>query len=643
MTLQHITYRSLLLISLLFGCLKNTFSQQINKKHIDSIVNLFEVTSEDKFDNQITILSSKINKQKSSFELFQYLDSISYNKPKLRLSFYNQYASYLYRNGKNKEGLKINSKGIELSKSYDYKNILFEYLQLKSYGFINESIADSALYYANEAERIALKHNDLLESKLYQVFLHKALIESLLGNNDERDRFYDKAAESIDSYPDNKKYSYVLSSIVYHYKTTKNYERHAYYANKLKAYYFKKDGFSNPDKHISLSSFLSFENSEEQVQELKKIIGFLNDSTINSGKHYQINVMADELINIGKQDEAIYYLENSLKRDKSIAPFDKLSSYILLEQSYILNEDCENALEILQKKTILHDSIRRQEMITQVADFRVKYDTEKKEAQLQILELEKEKERQQKNLFTIIAILGIILVGLVTYFLYKNNLKNKRLNSQNILLENTIGEKNTLLREIHHRVKNSFQIVSSLLYLQSENIEDKEAKIAIKEAENRVRSMVLIHQKLYNKDELVGINTKDYFQDLTKDIFESHQFQEQSITYELDIEPIVLDLETITPMGLILNELIINVLKHAFKTVDETSKLMISFSKNNGKLLLKVKDNGKGFKGDIKTTSFGIKLIKALSKKLKATIDYKSQPNLGTEVVLNVKKFNILS
>ena len=184
--------------------------------------------------------------------------------------------------------------------------------------------------------------------------------------------------------------------------------------------------------------------------------------------------------------------------------------------------------------------------------------------------------------------------------------------------------------------------MSSLLYLQSESVQDKEAKIAIKEAENRVRSMVLIHQKLYNKDELVGINTEDYFTDLVRDIFESHQFKTEPIKYSLTVESLILDIETITPIGLILNELIVNTIKHAFDDITAQSKIHIKFYSENDKLILKVIDNGKGFEGDVKNTSFGITLMKALSKKLKATLNYKSEINIGTEAILEISKFTIL-
>ena len=154
--------------------------------------------------------------------------------------------------------------------------------------------------------------------------------------------------------------------------------------------------------------------------------------------------------------------------------------------------------------------------------------------------------------------------------------------------------------------------------------------------------MVLIHQKLYNKDQLVGINTQEYFEDLTKDIIESHQSQEQNIKYNLDVVPLVLDIETITPIGLILNELITNCLKHAFTKSSVQNTLNITFKETEGTLVLEVQDNGTGIQGEIKKSSFGIKLIKALSKKLKATLDFDKVSPTGTRAQLIIKRYEKL-
>ena len=285
------------------------------------------------------------------------------------------------------------------------------------------------------------------------------------------------------------------------------------------------------------------------------------------------------------------------------------------------------------------DSIFNEKNIKKLTQLQMQYEFDKKQ-ELQKIEIEKKD--QQRKFYLYLSLAGLIIATLLAFFYFKNRKKNKLLAKQKKMLEITVDEKNVLLKETHHRVKNSFQIVSSLLYLQSENITDKEAQLAIREAQNRVRSMVLIHQKLYSKDQLVGIDTKEYFTDLVNDIIESHQFSENPLSYQLDVDSMILNIETITPLGLILNEMIVNVLKHAFVKIDETSKMEIIFKKVNDTLHLQVKDNGQGLNEEIKDTSFGIKLIKALARKLKANLTLKNVKDGGTIASLEVKRFEIL-
>ena len=316
----------------------------------------------------------------------------------------------------------------------------------------------------------------------------------------------------------------------------------------------------------------------------------------------------------------------------------------LRQQSFMLNGladyykstgEFEKAINYRDKYVSVVDSLQENQNDEAVLDLEAKYQTEQKDR-----EIEKQ-EASQKLLTTILSFIAFALL-LLGFFFYKNRKKNVLLAKQKKLLEATVDEKNVLLKETHHRVKNSFQIVSSLLYLQSESITDKEAQIAMREAQNRVRSMVLIHQKLYSKDQLVGINTQEYIGDLVKDIIESHQFKETPLNYQLDIDSLVLNVETITPIGLIVNELVTNILKHAFPKVTEDSLMSISLKHINEQLVLTVKDNGVGFSGDVKDTSFGIKLIKALGKKLKATFDFRGVLKKGTTVTVMINRFEPL-
>ncbi len=315
-------------------------------------------------------------------------------------------------------------------------------------------------------------------------------------------------------------------------------------------------------------------------------------------------------------------------RDKSLL-LRNLADYYAFIGNY------KKALEYRDAYVNVFEEIKEKQRDETVFELEAQYETEKKQRELD------KREAAQTLLFWILGSI-LVLFGFLVFFFLKNRRKNMQLSKQKKLLEATVDEKNVLLKETHHRVKNSFQIVSSLLYLQSENIVDKEAKLAMKEAQNRVRSMVLIHQKLYSKEQLVGISTEEYFTDLTKDIFESHQFEENAIHYSLDVEPLVLDIETITPLGLILNELITNVLKHAFNPISEKSKMRIRLKKDGEMLQLQVEDNGVGMPSEIKETSFGIQLITALAKKLKAKVGFSKGSLNGTLATIAIYRFNEL-
>jgi len=388
-------------------------------------------------------------------------------------------------------------------------------------------------------------------------------------------------------------------------------------------------------QHILGSLLMSKKLYKEAMPHLIKSVQSKNAHTNLGYKFHYSKIIENKLFlkEYSGLDTIIPIVENFYAKTTAINEKPTLAN--VLSKSYQVLNNYEKAISYKDEFITIKDSINSIKRDDLVYDLEIKYQTD-------ITKQALEKKQIEQKIYLFIAFSGLFLASLLGFFFYKNKKKNNLLAKQKALLEETIDEKNTLLKETHHRVKNSFQIVSSLLYLQSENIEDKEAQLAIKEAQNRVRSMVLIHQKLYNKDQLVGINTKEYFRDLTTDIMESHQFKNHSINYSLEVEPLILGIETITPIGLILNELITNVLKHAFKEVDEKSNIHISFKEKGEHLFLKVTDNGKGMSTIIQESSFGIKLIKALSKKLKATLVYdKCEPN-GTLATLEITRFQLL-
>ena len=207
------------------------------------------------------------------------------------------------------------------------------------------------------------------------------------------------------------------------------------------------------------------------------------------------------------------------------------------------------------------------------------------------------------------------------------------------IIKKSHDEKDTLLREIHHRVKNNLQVISALLTLQSRHLKDTQAKIALKEGQDRVQSMALIHKDLYQHDNLKGVNTKEYLGQLANNLVDSYKLDDLQLS--LDIDEITLDVDTMIPLGLMVNELISNALKHAFSK-NEKGHLSLSLKKKQGVLLLKIRDNGRGAvtKDLLESKSFGYSLVKSFARKLDADLIIKNDNGLSVE--LSIKNFQLV-
>lgn len=197
-----------------------------------------------------------------------------------------------------------------------------------------------------------------------------------------------------------------------------------------------------------------------------------------------------------------------------------------------------------------------------------------------------------------------------------------------------------LLKEIHHRVKNNLQVISSLLSLQQRQINDPKAAQAIQEGRNRVKAMALIHQNLYQDTDLVGVDASDYISKLTKNLIKNYKTEDKKIELYIDADPIKLNIDTIIPLGLVINELISNALKYAFVN-KPSGAIDILLKSSSDTLTLSVIDNGKGLPEDFSVdhvSSLGFRLIKAFSNKLKADLKINSS-NEGTKISLIIPHF----
>ncbi|OEC88480.1 MULTISPECIES: sensor histidine kinase [Methanobacterium] len=216
-------------------------------------------------------------------------------------------------------------------------------------------------------------------------------------------------------------------------------------------------------------------------------------------------------------------------------------------------------------------------------------------------------------------------------------------------LKESLNEKEILLKEIHHRVKNNLMVISSLLSLQSRYIKDKTTLNIFKESQSRARSMALIHEKLYNSNDLKRINFGEYIRTLTTDLFYTYVADPNLIKLNMDVEDIMLDINTAVPLGLIVNELVSNSMKHAFPIAygselrenisTNPNEINVNFKSEDDDFILIVKDNGVGFPEglDFKNLdSLGLRLVNSLTDQIRGNIQLKVDD--GTEFKIIFKE-----
>jgi PAS domain S-box-containing protein len=205
-------------------------------------------------------------------------------------------------------------------------------------------------------------------------------------------------------------------------------------------------------------------------------------------------------------------------------------------------------------------------------------------------------------------------------------------------LKESLEEKEMLLKEIHHRVKNNLMVISSLLNLQSQYIKDKEAQGIFKESQNRAKSMALIHERLYRSTDLKRIDFGDYIRTLTNDLFHTYVTDPSKVRLNMNVENLMVDINTTVPLGLIVNELLTNSMKHGFIDGRE-GEIHIDFYKENKTFVLIVGDTGVGFPKYLdfqNTSTLGLQLVNNLTNQLDGNIEL-NRDN-GTEFKITFKE-----
>jgi two-component sensor histidine kinase len=595
---------------------------------------IFWTTSEDVKFNPNNIIYFKPYKKAFKWALNQ-KDSSALNYVKY------SFAKYYFRTANDKKfirtafELKNNSEFLNTKESVSTLSILAQYY-LQTEQFVELLNLYPLLYKQIEKYQI----NDYRTSKGFK--------NNKLGNLYYRLKNYKKSRElfkksELNYAKEEKKFQLASAknNIGLTFLQEKKFDSAKYYFNdaiKILKTYTDKD-----IKKIEIDNFLSVVKSNEvsiwaAKKEYKKVLPFylkeLKDNLrigndFNSIRSAYLKI-AKTYYNLGKIDIALKYLDstewilkkyphNTLKKD-----FYRLKGRCLLVKGNI-----SKANTYFDKLKQFRDSIEKKHIEDRSILATIKYETSKKEKEL-FFSKQKIKIQKSINKYLIFGIFFLIIIISILFFLIKKILKDKKvISEQRAKTQLSLEEKNTLLKEVHHRVKNNLQIIISILDLQSLKSNDEKLLQILLQGQNRIQSMALVHQQLYQSESINDISIKKYLEDLITHI--SSLNSNKNIKFNIQTNNIKFKINTAVPLGLITNELITNIYKHAFD-VNQTGSVsleIVQIDKHYYKLI--IKDSGKGFPKDFdinKTNSLGLKLVQILTKQLKGKLEIKNKYTL---------------
>jgi two-component sensor histidine kinase/HAMP domain-containing protein len=224
--------------------------------------------------------------------------------------------------------------------------------------------------------------------------------------------------------------------------------------------------------------------------------------------------------------------------------------------------------------------------------------------------------------------------------------KIKEISEKNQLLESSLREKDILIREVHHRVKNNLQVISSLLALQANKLNEPDLTEAFKESQNRIRSMALVHEKLYKTSNFAKLEMEEYVNQLIGYLFNSYNINSSKIQTSVEIDNILVNIDTAIVLGLIINETVTNSLKHAFNSNGE-GRISITLKKlEDNSYVLIIKDSGTGFPDDFnfeKSDTLGLLLVNTLVDQLEGKVEFDTNHGAEIRILFSVPNTQNLS
>ena len=440
-----------------------------------------------------------------------------------------------------------------------------------------------------------------------------------IGNYPDALKYFKKALQTIQGSGNKLTESYSNISLADLYQLTGNFpEATNYYKAGLRLANESKDANLLADVHAGMGNLYA-----AQGQYMEAITHYTRaEAGYKSVAHKQdlaalYSQMGKVYTHLKKYTQATKSFKDAMALYKSLGANLSMADYYngmaLLDSA---TGNWKDAYQHYRKYIVISDSSFSKETLKKAVASQMKYESDKNEANIKAEQEKKDvvtlaKIKRQRNiLYSSFAVLAIVVVFSVVVFRQRNKIAKEKKRSDRLLMD-----KELLLKEIHHRVKNNLEVVSSLLALQSAHIDDPNTKEAMLAGQNRVHSIGIVHQKLYQGTSLGAIEMKDYFINLSESILDSFG-AEKRVTIECAMDQLDVDIDTAVSLGLIVNELLTNALKYAFPA-GQHGNVQIKLRKQaDGILQLEVSDNGVGKSGLIHGTGFGGQLVSLLTQQL---------------------------
>ncbi|MGY0034636.1 sensor histidine kinase [Pedobacter sp. NJ-S-72] len=361
--------------------------------------------------------------------------------------------------------------------------------------------------------------------------------------------------------------------------------------------------------------------------------------------------IAEFYIQIKAYKKAEFYLKQVIPLQKGAFSLSKIrNTYLYLYKTDSARNNLISAIDNYKIYKTMNDSLMSASRNKNIQELLIEYQAKQKDQENELLRKEsklQKTELRRATLFTRFTIGGLIALSLsfimgLFYYNFRNRKKasllllahQQEITMKNDSLQNLIekqtkllSEKEWLIKEIHHRIKNNLQVITSLLNAQSNYLQDESAIMAIRDSQNRIQSISLIHQKLFQSDTVALINMKAYVAELIKFLCDTFHVN-QRIKFNINVPEVKLDIAQAMPLGLIINEAITNIIKYAFP---DNSPGVITLSLadcEDGYYQFKISDNGIGLPSGFdlsNTSSLGMTLIKGLGEQLGGTVSIESK------------------